>query len=46
MFKDFYAKLATITGALLLSTVCVMSAVGPASANGAQAVASAARLMA
>ena len=46
MFKDLSAKLAAFSCAFLLSATCVLSAVGPASANGDRAVASATRLMA
>lgn len=46
MFKEVTAKLAIVACTVLLSATCVLSAVGPASANGERAVASATRLMA
>ena len=46
MFKDFSAKLATVAFTIVLSTTCLLTAVGPAIANEQPAIASAARLMA
>ena len=46
MVKDFAAKLATLALTALVSGTMVVSAVGPATAGGSHAVASAPRFMA
>lgn len=46
MIKDFASKLAALALTVAVSATCILSAVGPATANGQHAVASATRFMA
>lgn len=46
MFKDITLKIATVACTIVLSATCVLSAVGPATASGQQAVASTAAFVA
>lgn len=46
MVKDFASKLAAIALTIAVSATCILGAVGPATASGQHAVASATRFMA